>query len=679
MSEQINRKSTPERAVQNLKWLALWLLILALAFAWRAQNLDAFGLSNDEGAHLMWARLAVDGYPLYSETYAVQAPLFLEAIGLAFRLAGPTIQAGRWAILPSFGLLAAALSWLAYRSGGWPAALTAVILVSLAPLVFTFSRLAMAEVPATALAVTSVVFLFLYLDRGHKAWLLASGLTLGLSFITKMLNPFVVAPIGWLLLVRSQRSVASSQKPEVSSQKSVISSQVVGAGGQLLLDGLLWSLGLLIPLAVVPLVYDPAAVYDQLIRFRSELRAAVPSSTAETWTQFQLFINSHWGFWLLAFGGIMAAGFRAWEEGWQGSRGAEEQGRVLSPHRLFTSSLLYPLTWLIWLLAGIVMLGWHAPLFPHHFIVLLPPLILLGAELISYEAQVIGSLSANGEQRPAIMIYSLIIMVAALNLLTIVKANRETAAIVTGGREAEALKLLRAVSTPDDFVMGDSQLLIFMADRRTPPPLGDVALVAIKAGRQTSERMLRLTEQVQAPAVVQWSLRLPWLPDYLAWVQSNYLARRVWDNDHIIYFGLRLPPGQTIPNEKTVRLSESVALRGYQIEPGPVKPGQHLNLKVYWQTDMPLAENYTVFTQLLNNQGVLATSWDSQPLGGYFPTSQWPAGEIVTDIVRLPLPADLAPGNYSLITGMYRLDTQERLRPATGGNDFVALTTLNIE
>lgn len=622
----------------------------------------------------MWAKLAVDGYPLYAETNAVQSPLFLEMIELAFRLAGPTIQAGRWAILPSFGLLAAALSWLAYRSGGWPAALTTVILVSLAPLIFTFSRLAMAEVPATALAVISVAFVFLYLERGHKAWLLASGLTLGLSFIVKILNPFVVAPIGWLLIVSSQKSVVSSQKVMAGGQWSAV-------GGRLFLDCLLWSVGLLIPLAAVPLLYDPVAVYDQLIRFRGDLRAAFPGSAAETWAQIQLFVNGHWGFWLLAFGGIMAAGFRAWEDSRQGDRW--EQGRfsfsIFNLPVFQSSSLFYPLTWLIWLLAGMAMLWWHTPLFPHHFIVLLPPLILLGAELVSHEARVIGNLSADGEQRPAIMIYSLVIMVAALNLLMIIKANRETAAIVTGGREVEALKLLQAVSGPADFVMGDSQLLIFMAGRRTPPPLGDVALVAIKAGRQTSEHMLDLTEQYQAPAVVQWSLRLPWLPDYLTWVESNYLARRVWDNDHIIYFGLRLPPGRIIPNEQTVRLGKAVALRGYQIEPGPVKLGQDLNLKAYWQTDTPLADDYTVFTQLLNSQGALAASWDSQPLGGYFPTSQWPAGEVVTDIVRLPLPTDLSPGNYTLITGMYRLDTQARLRTADGSNDFVVLTTVNVE
>ena len=282
-------------------------------------------------------------------------------------------------------------------------------------------------------------------------------------------------------------------------------------------------------------------------------------------------------------------------------------------------------------------------------------------------------------QRSLIISSGLIIIVAAFNVPAMVKANQETAAIVTGGREVEALKLLQAVSDPTDFVMGDSQLLIFMAGRRTPPPLGDVALVAIKAGRQTSARMIGLTEQYQAPAVVQWSLRLPWLPEYLAWVGANYLTRRVWDNDHIIYFGRRLPPGEAIPHERTVRLGDSITLRGYQLEAGPVIPGQNLNLKVYWQTDVSLPDDYTIFTQLLDSQGRLAAGWDSQPLGGYFPISQWPAAEIVTDIVRLPLPADLPPGDYTLITGLYHLDTLERLRTIDGSGDYITLTTLRIE
>jgi hypothetical protein len=302
--------------------------------------------------------------------------------------------------------------------------------------------------------------------------------------------------------------------------------------------------------------------------------------------------------------------------------------------------------------------------------VLLPPLILLAA---GFMADMV-VLSRRWKWAYALW---LIVVVAAFNVPAMVQANQKTAAIVTGGRETEALKLLEAVSAPNDFVMGDSQLLIFMANRRTPPQLGDVALVAIKAGRQTSERMIGITSQVQAPAVVQWSLRLPWLPEYLAWVEENYLAKQVWDNDHIIYFAPRLSPGQAVPNTREERLGELLQLHGYDLDESTVKAGNTLSLKVYWQTDAPLSNDYTVFTQLLDSSGTLVWGWDSQPLGGYFPTSQWPANEMITDIIQLPLPADLPPGNYTLITGMYLLDTGERLAQPDGA-DYINLTTITV-
>jgi 4-amino-4-deoxy-L-arabinose transferase-like glycosyltransferase len=646
-------------------WLLLWLIIFALALAWRAQNLDAFGLSNDEGAHLMWARLTVDGYPLYSETRAVQSPLFLEAVGLAFRLAGQTIQAGRWAMLLGFSLLAVALSWLAYRAGGWLTALVAMFLLGISPLIFTFSRLVMAEVPATGLAVVSLAWCFVYLDQRHWGWLFASGLALGLSFITKALNPFVAAPVGLLLLIRHFGV----------GQNVILSYRVRG----LIFDGLLWSVGVIIPLAVLPFIYKPVALYNQLVAFRSDLRATIPSSWPDTHDQFVIFFKSHWGFWLLALAGIVSAilyfylGKKRRDETQNEAR--SHPWRMTDEFSLAPLPLrppaLYPLTWTVWLIAGTVMLFWHTPLFPHHFIVLLPPLTLLVAGFIS------DIVILTRYSRWALVLW-LVVAAAIANLPAMARANQETAAIITGGRETEALELLKAVSSPNDFIMGDSQLLIFMADRRTPPPLGDVALVAIKAGRQTSARMIGLTEQYQAPAVVQWSLRLPWLPEYLAWVEANYLARRVWDNDHIIYFTPRFPAGQPVPNQRLARLGDSLALRGYELKETSVEPGHHLNLKVYWQTDVPLSQDYTIFTQLLDSSGTLAAGWDRQPLGGYFPTSQWPADEMITDVVQFPLPPDLSAGDYTLITGMYLLETSERL-PSPDGRDYIVLATISVE
>jgi hypothetical protein len=215
-----------------------------------------------------------------------------------------------------------------------------------------------------------------------------------------------------------------------------------------------------------------------------------------------------------------------------------------------------------------------------------------------------------------------------------------------------------------------------MANRRTPPPLGDLALVGIKAGRQTSERLIDLTEAYQAPAVVQWSLRLPWLPEYLDWVDKNYLAHKVWDNDHIIHFIRRIPPNEEIPNAQQTRLGDSVVLRGYAVD---ANPGDVLDMKVYWQVDKPVAEDYTIFTQLLNSSGALMAGIDSQPLGGYFPTSQWPENEFITDVVSLSLPDGLPAGQYTLITGMYLLETLERLPISNGSGNFVTLATVEIK
>jgi hypothetical protein len=704
-------KTDPEEPPGNYRpkstwWLLLWLLVFGLVLAWRAQNLDAFGLSNDEGAHLMWARLIVDGYPLYRETQAVQAPLFLEWVALAFRIGGQTIQAGRWAMLVGFGLLAGTLSWLAHRAAGWRAALAALVLLGLAPLVFTFSRLVMAEVPATGLAVLALALLFVYLDRGRQAWLIASGLALGLSFITKALNPFIVFPIGLLLLVRSNlfglADVVGLRHPADQPWRS------------LLLDGLLWSLGCLIPMGLLWLLYDPVALVDQLIAFRADLRAAIPGSWSETWMQFAGFFTTHWGFWLLAGGGIISTlvRFRIARKPinskvpenvrLEANASSSREPSPINP----TSLLFYPLVWFVWLLAGSAMLLWHTPLFPHHFIILLPPLILLGAGFITTTITLWPSTfptpapRANNNESSQIpdprsqipdpksqishptshisaLAFSILALAAAFNLPAIISANQDTVNIVTGGREAQALDLLQSVSEPDAFIMGDSQLLIFMAGRRTPPPLGDVALVAIKAGRQTSARMIDLTRAYHAPAVVQWSLRLPWLPDYLDWVEANYLARREWDGDHIIYFVPAFPTGETVPNEIRVRLGLSLTLVGYDLGQTPPVAGHDLDLKVYWQTDESLPQDYTVFTQLLDETGTLVTGWDSRPLSGYFPTTQWPPDQIITDLVQLPLPADLPAGQYTLITGLYILETLERLATPTG-SDHLVLTTLSI-
>jgi len=108
-------------------------------------------------------------------------------------------------------------------------------------------------------------------------------------------------------------------------------------------------------------------------------------------------------------------------------------------------------------------------------------------------------------------------------------------------------------------------------------------------------------------------------------------------------------------------------------------PKSQMAVTFHWQSLQPTDKPYTVFLQLLDQNGSVISSWDSQPLGGLYPTSRWSPGEVITDTFLLPLPQDgLPPGSYRLITGFYNVETSQRL-PVAGGSDFAELANFKVD
>ena len=67
---------------------------------------------------------------------------------------------------------------------------------------------------------------------------------------------------------------------------------------------------------------------------------------------------------------------------------------------------------------------------------------------------------------------------------------------------------------------------------------------------------------------------------------------------------------------------------------------------------------------------------------GRYPTQNWAAGELVRDRHTLTLPADLAPGAYRLIVGVYRAADRARLETQAGlfgKHDHWVVTTVNVK
>jgi hypothetical protein len=97
-----------------------------------------------------------------------------------------------------------------------------------------------------------------------------------------------------------------------------------------------------------------------------------------------------------------------------------------------------------------------------------------------------------------------------------------------------------------------------------------------------------------------------------------------------------------------------------------IAPGGQAPVELLWQAASAPGEPFVVVVQLLGPGDRLAASLEEQPVHGLYPTDRWIAGELVCDHHTLGLPADIPPGEYRLIVGVYRAADRSRLKTPAG-------------
>jgi hypothetical protein len=128
-------------------------------------------------------------------------------------------------------------------------------------------------------------------------------------------------------------------------------------------------------------------------------------------------------------------------------------------------------------------------------------------------------------------------------------------------------------------------------------------------------------------------------------------------------------PAREPRNALRTELGDGIALVGYDALPEVPHPGEVLYLQLHWQTTAPPAEDWTVFTHVINRtSGAIVAGHDSRPGAGSLPAPRWQPGWRILDEYQLPLPADLPPGEYGLRIGLYQ--NQEQLPPSGTGVDL---------
>ena len=116
-----------------------------------------------------------------------------------------------------------------------------------------------------------------------------------------------------------------------------------------------------------------------------------------------------------------------------------------------------------------------------------------------------------------------------------------------------------------------------------------------------------------------------------------------------------------IQNPAAYRLGNDIAFLGSDLEKAIVRPGDSLNLTLFWQALNQIDHSYTVFVHLLSADGHVLAQQDSPLGGGASPTSSWMPGEYITDTYQVPVKPDIPAGEYRVEIGMYDSATGVRL------------------
>ncbi len=662
---ELTPKSTRQR---GLFWLGLGLLIAA-AVALRAALFNSFPLSPDEGIHLMWLRLLSAGYRPYSEVYITYPPFYPLAIEAVWNF-WPTEAAQRWfsVVYTIFGVVGIAL--IARQFAGTVAGLATAVLALFSPPLVEPSRAVLGEFPSIAWSVWAVWAAWAYLEaespRARRGWLILSGLCLSASLLTKLLSPFIVALIPLILVSRwlgeigwplsfgirgrtndeDNNDSTPSQPPPARGRSldSLSPRERVGvrAFRPLLTDLIVWGVALIAPVLILLVVFDTSALVQQVVDQRLEARAAY--TTDETfwpprYERGLMFFEEDPALVILGLIGLGVA--------WAGR---------------------HKRAWLLttWLGLALLMLAVHNPIRYKHFLILIPPLAILGGFLIS---RALFGLTAWLRQTPRTSSGLVYTLLGGLSFGGLAVWQVGTAMTVWQAKadvpqpppdEVEALAFIDAVTGPDDCLITDDMQLVYWSGRMVPPELAEVSSNRLKSGALTLDELIAISDAYDCQLVAAVSNRIPkYLPDYMEWVKSKYLGRFHYGEDDLFFAKIDTDPTPTHP--LWANFDQQLIFHGYSLPPTPLSPGERVPLTLVWQAQAAPPTDYAIFVQLRDVQNRTLVSADHQPYQGHLPTSTWPAGAVIQEMTWLDLPPDLPPDDYPLYVGLYDPATLERL------------------
>lgn len=626
-------KLNPSTADRSRFWGGLIFVLLASLWA-RMVYIHNFEWGYDEGIHVLLSMLLVDGYTPYTELFVSYPPLFVWSLDWPWRFFG-TVEAVQ-IFMSLYALLGVVgVGWVAYRLQNWLAGLLAASLLSFAVIYLDGSRAVMTEVPSVGMAALSVALATgYYWSEGHQRWwwLAASGVMFSASLMLKILSPFLVGLVPLMIIgYHLHRAwLAGVRQPQALLQKTA---------QPIIVDGLVWTAGTVLPVLLTLLIYDAQEMYRQVIAFRFDTRDAYEEDRTENILMVLGFFHDHIFLSVAALGGIWLTLRQQWPAAW------------------FVT---------LWLVLALIFTQMQLPLRDKHLPLLLPPLAVLAGVSLAYGLRQLSTHNRQAKQWAIGGVAGLILVGLVWSLGAEYRLAGQSLAEPLSPPKQDLARFIQNYTAPDDCIVTDNPTLAFFADRPVPPSLSEVSSARLRSGYLTYEELVRATDAWDCQIVAPVDKRIKRSqPDFLDWAKANFLGIWIYEGGDEIIIAQKLD-NPTPSQPLAVTLGDSVRLLGadvipvdekafYTVNEAPLNPetGPAVYVSLYWEALQTIEQDLTVFVHLRDAQNNNVATADHQPYNGYVPTSRWPVGVALKESVRLALPPDLPSGEYQVIVGLY--------------------------
>ncbi len=129
----------------------------------------------------------------------------------------------------------------------------------------------------------------------------------------------------------------------------------------------------------------------------------------------------------------------------------------------------------------------------------------------------------------------------------------------------------------------------------------------------------------------------------------------LWIGPSTTWFRQTSPPDRALPAHHPLAagVGSQVKLLGYDMTPGTARPGQELNVTLYWQATGPVDRDLSSFVHLAAGPAGAVFAQSDRQHPGYIPTTTWSTEQYIVDSHRVVIPQDAPPVVYRVIAGLY--------------------------